>query len=68
MIALLGESPGASTSVAIMLDVLKYNFADHLEAWEPKIKEMIPSFGESLAENTDLLQEVDRESSRFLRL
>src|SRR5690625_6892586 len=31
LIALLGESPGASTSVAIMLDVLKYNFAEHLE-------------------------------------
>ncbi len=68
MIALLGESPGASTSVAIMLDVLKYNFSDHLEAWGPKLKEMIPSFGESLVENTTLLQEVEETSSRLLKL
>ena len=68
MIALLGESPGASTSVAIMLDVLKYNFAEHLETWQPKLKEMIPSFGESLAENIDLLREVEKESSRLLGL
>src|SRR5690625_6401584 len=68
MIALLGESPGASTSVAIMLDVLKYNFAEHRETWQPKLKEMIPSFGESLAENIDLLREVEKESSRLLGL
>jgi malate dehydrogenase (quinone) len=68
MIALLGESPGASTSVAIMLDVLKYNFSEHLETWQPKLKEMIPSFGESLAENTQLLQEVEKTSSRLLKL
>lgn len=68
MVALLGESPGASTSVAIMLDVLKYNFPQYLEAWQPKLKEMIPSFDESLAENTELLQEVDNSSSRALNL
>src|SRR5690625_2472471 len=68
MIALLGESPGASTSVAIMLDVLKYNFSEHLEAWQPKLKEMIPSFGESLAEDNTLLKKVEKESSRVLRL
>src|SRR5690625_1116566 len=62
MIALLGESPGASTSVAIMLDVLKYNFSQHLEEWQPKLKEMIPSFGDSLVENTALLEEVEKES------
>ena len=68
MVALLGESPGASTSVAIMLDVLKYNFTQYLEAWQPKLKEMVPSFGESLVENTELLQEVDRSSSQSLNL
>jgi len=68
MIALLGESPGASTAVAIMLDVLKYNFTAHLEGWQPKLKEMIPSFGESLVENTALLREVEERSSRLLKL
>lgn len=68
MVALLGESPGASTSVAMMLDVLRYNFPQYREAWKPKIKEMIPSFDESLAENTALLQKVDYSSSRLLNL
>ena len=68
VIALLGESPGASTSVSIMLDVLKYNFSQHLEMWQPKLKEMIPSFGESLVENTALLREVEKSSSDLLKL
>lgn len=68
MVALLGESPGASTSVAIMLDVLKYKFPQNLRSWQAKLKEMIPSFDESLAENIELLQEVDNASSRSLNL
>jgi len=68
IVALLGESPGASTSVAIMLDVLKYNLSQYSEDWKPKLKEMIPSFDESLAENPELLQEVDKSSSRSLHL
>lgn len=68
IIALLGESPGASTSVAIMLDVLKYNFSQHLSDWQPKLKKMIPSFGESLAENKDLFKQVEESSSRSLEL
>lgn len=42
--ALLGASPGASTSVQIMLDVLEKCFPEHMKLWEPKIKEMIPSY------------------------
>lgn len=68
MVALLGESPGASTAVAIMLDLINQNFAPQLEAWEPKLKKMIPSYGESLAENTKLLKKVDKASSKTLKL
>lgn len=68
MVALLGESPGASTSVAIMLDVLKYNFPQQFGSWQVKLKEMIPSFDESLVENIELLEEVDRSSSQLLNL
>lgn len=42
--ALLGASPGASTSVQIMLDVIEKCFPDKLKEWEPKIREMIPSY------------------------
>ncbi|MBO3663676.1 malate dehydrogenase (quinone) [Microbacterium stercoris] len=45
---LLGASPGASTAATIMLDVLKRCFADKTAEWEPKLRELIPTFGETL--------------------
>ncbi|WP_100009776.1 malate dehydrogenase (quinone) [Lentibacillus sediminis] len=68
MAALLGASPGASVSVSAMLDVFKSCFPHYLKEWEPKIKEMIPSYGESLAENPELLREVFASSSHTLGL
>ncbi|WP_281252430.1 malate dehydrogenase (quinone) [Oceanobacillus timonensis] len=68
IVALLGESPGASTSVSIMLNVLRENFPEYMETWKPKIKEMIPSFDESLAENAQLLEKVQKSSSHYLAL
>src|SRR5699024_1895522 len=68
MAALLGASPGASTSVSIMLDAIQKCFPQYLKEWEPKIKEMIPSYGESLAENPELLHAVYASSSLTLGL
>ncbi|WP_339315263.1 malate:quinone oxidoreductase [Paenibacillus sp. FSL R10-2734] len=56
--ALLGASPGASTAVHVMLEVLNKCFPQHIKEWEPKIKEMIPSYGLSLLENPELLNEI----------
>lgn len=56
--ALLGASPGASTAVHVMLEVLEKCFPQHIKQWEPKIKEMIPSYGISLEDNPELLQEI----------
>lgn len=66
--ALLGASPGASTAVHIMLDVFERCFPEQLEEWEPKIKEMIPSYGVSLAENPELFQEVHTSTAQTLGL
>ncbi|SDN98042.1 malate dehydrogenase (quinone) [Alkalicoccus daliensis] len=66
--ALLGASPGASTAVHVMLDILNRCFPEEMKEWEPKIKEMIPSYGHSLIENTDLLQETERFASEKLGL
>lgn len=66
--ALLGASPGASTSVAIMLDIFQKCFPDYLEEWEPKMKEMIPSYGKSLAENPELFNDIFASSVRKLGL
>jgi malate dehydrogenase (quinone) len=66
--ALLGASPGASTAVHVMLDVIKRCFPQHLNAWEPKIKEMIPSYGMSLLQNPELIHEIHAYTTRTLGL
>lgn len=64
--ALLGASPGASTAVSVMLKVIENCFPEQMKEWEPKIKEMIPSYGISLLENPDVLEKVHAEASETL--
>ncbi|MDG5789446.1 malate dehydrogenase (quinone) [Evansella sp. AB-P1] len=66
--ALLGASPGASTAVSVMLELLKKCFPQHVLGWETKIKEMIPSYGLSLMENPKLLNEIHTSTMATLRL
>jgi malate dehydrogenase (quinone) len=66
--ALLGASPGASTVVHVMLQVLERCFPHHMGAWEPKIKEMIPSYGLSLVDHPDLLREIHLSTAETLGL
>lgn len=66
--ALLGASPGASTAVHVMLEILQKCFPQHMNAWEPKIKEMVPSYGESLVDNLSLLNQVHASTARVLGL
>lgn len=66
--ALLGASPGASTAVSVMLEVIRKCFPQHLKAWEPKIKEMIPSYGVTLLKNPDLIRDIQTSTSRTLGL
>lgn len=66
--ALLGASPGASTAVYVMLDVLEKCFPEQMKVWQPKIKEMIPSYGVSLVENPDLFREIYTSTARTLGL
>lgn len=66
--ALLGASPGASTAVQVMLEVIEQCFPEQLEEWKPKIKEMIPSYGMKLAENPELFNELHASTSKALRL
>ncbi|MCM3441871.1 malate:quinone oxidoreductase [Metabacillus halosaccharovorans] len=66
--ALLGASPGASTAVHVMLEVLTKCFPEHINEWEPKIKQMIPSYGKSLLENPALLHQVHTSTAQTLGL
>jgi len=66
--ALLGASPGASTAVDIMFDVLQRCYRDEFKGWEPKIKEMVPSFGYRLTDNEDLYHEINKEVTKYLNV
>ena len=66
--ALLGASPGASTAVAVMLDLINKCFPEYVSEWEPKLQEMIPSYGKALTENPELLKNMRASTSKTLKL
>ncbi|AQS84434.1 MAG: malate:quinone oxidoreductase [Acetobacter aceti] len=66
--ALLGASPGASTAAPIMLNVIRKCFAAQLPAWDAKLKEMIPSFGQKLSDNQELCETLRKDTTEALRL
>ena len=68
--ALLGASPGASTAVSIMLELLNRCFADDLvtDEWQAKIKAMIPTYGKSLAQDPELCKETRTRTSKVLKI
>ena len=51
-----------------MLNVLSRCFPQEFVQWQPKIKEMIPSYGISLEENPELFREIERSTARALGL
>ena len=67
--ALLGESPGASTSVSVALEVLEDNFAkEYAEEWQAKLKEMIPSLGVDINDDIALLEAIREKTNKYLEL
>lgn len=65
---LLGASPGASTCVTAMLDVLQRCFPSEYEQWAPQLKSMVPSLGVKLSENKALFHEVWDWTNKALEL
>lgn len=55
---LLGASPGASTAVPAMLEVLARCFAGRFAGWRPRLEEMVPSLGTRLSDEPDLFEQV----------
>ena len=68
VIALLGESPGASVSVSTALEVFEKSFPDHIGKWTPRIQEIIPSYGHSLIEDSTLLKQIRKSTAGDLNL
>ncbi len=68
--ALLGASPGASTAVSIMLNILKECFPDEIKSklWQKKLSTMIPSYGKSLHEDETLCLATRARTAGILKL
>ena len=68
--ALLGASPGASTSVDIMLTVLEKCFPEKTvsEQWQAGFRRMIPSYKQSLSSDVNLANKIRKENSTRLGL
>ena len=66
--ALLGASPGASTSVNILLEVLEKCFKDEVVQAKDKLKEMIPSYQHTLEQNIASFNEIRSKTAQILGL
>ncbi len=68
--ALLGASPGASTSVSIMLDVMQKMFPEEMKSkkWQKTLQKMIPTYGVSLIEDGKLCLHTRKCTSEILEL
>ncbi|CCJ90803.1 Malate:quinone oxidoreductase [Cronobacter turicensis 564] len=68
--ALLGASPGASTAAPISINVIKQLFPEQYksEAWQSKLREIVPSYGQKLNGNVALTQQVWDETASTLQL
>ncbi len=70
LVGLLGASPGASTAAFIAIKLMEKCFGKKLteKGWLPKLREIIPSYGQSLSENAELCQKVRAETAAVLKL
>jgi malate dehydrogenase (quinone) len=69
LVALLGAASGASTAVSIMIGVLERCFDGELKSgWATKLKQMIPSYGEALSNDAELLRRVRADTAAVLGL
>jgi malate dehydrogenase (quinone) len=68
IVAVLGASPGASVAVAMMLDVIERCFKRELPGWATQLKAMIPSYGQSIANDAELCRTVRADTSAALHL
>ncbi|WP_407933054.1 malate:quinone oxidoreductase [Herbiconiux daphne] len=65
---LLGASPGASTAVPIMIDLVKRCFPQQYPEWEKKLGKLIPSFGTKLNENKRQAEKAIESTAKVLEL
>lgn len=65
---LLGASPGASTAVSIMLELLERCFPDRIEGWKPALTRMIPSYGTTVSGDAKTADRILRSTAKVLAI
>jgi malate dehydrogenase (quinone) len=65
---LLGASPGASTAVPAMIDVMERSFSHRYQSWLPRLRAMVPSLGTELSSEPALFSEVWSWGTKVLEL
>ncbi len=68
--ALLGASPGASTAVTIMLEVLNRCWSEKMKSskWKMKMLELFPSMGKDINSNQEVLIAIRKRNDFLLKL
>ncbi len=68
--ALLGASPGASTAVSIMLEVLEKCWKEQMSSlsWQGKLKAILPNFDQNYGGDESLLLKMKSRNNYFLNL
>src|SRR5699024_4105130 len=66
--ALLVASPGVLIAFLVMMALMNPCFPYLINDWEPKIKEMIPSYGKKLVEHRELIRDIQSTTNKQLGL
>ena len=68
--ALLGASPGASTAVTIMIEVLNRCWGEKMKSteWKIRMNELFPSFGKDINSNQEILLAIRNRNDFLLNL
>lgn len=65
---LLGASPGASTAVPIMFDLVTRCFPNRVDRWRPLLAELAPTTGKHLSDDPALARATRESTARTLKL
>jgi malate dehydrogenase (quinone) len=69
IVALLGASPGASTSAYIAFQVLEKCFGNELAgAWQDRLKTIIPTYGIDLTQDAAACRDIRTQTAAVLKL
>ena len=66
--ALLGASPGASVAVAVMTELLEASFASTIPAFADRMRDLIPTYGTRLAEDSSAVASARARAESVLQL